>query len=197
MLAPLPHKTLVINTIGEPGSGKTTLSFWLCQALKKSGVAVEFVPELVKYECFDAQGRARVRSGRFDFRYLTLQDRLVRPLMGQVEVVVNDGSYELFYFYAKRRMAPEKLARFKERIDRLKQRLPRDTEHWFVMPRRNHPYESLGRNESEAEARVVREEMLACLTEDFGIQIMHVNDEADRLLLLESIVKRVAQIQRL
>ena len=117
MSSPLPHKTLVINTVGEPGSGKTTLSFWLAQALKKSGVRVEFVPELVKYECFDPQGQARVRSGKFDFRYLALQHRLLRPLLGRVEVVVNDGAYELFYFYAKRRMDPSSLQRFRKTIE--------------------------------------------------------------------------------
>ena len=195
MSSPLPHKTLVINTVGEPGSGKTTLSFWLAQSLKKSGVLVEFVPELVKYECFDPQGQARVRSGKFDFRYLALQHRLLRPLLGRVEVVVNDGAYELFYFYAKRRMEPSSLQRFRQTIDELQRSLPSGSENWFVMPRRNHPYERVGRNESEDEAKIVRDQMTTCLADDFGVQVIPINDEADRILLLESILKRVGQLQ--
>lgn len=194
--SPPPYRTLVVNAVGEPGSGKTTLSFWLSQALKKSGVITEFVPEVVKYECFVPEGQARVRSGRFDHRYLTLQDRFLRPLAGRVEVIVNDGPYELFYFYAKRRMGDQALARFREHIDRLKSKLPPGLEHWFVMPRRAHAYETIGRNETEEEAMAVRKAMIRCLEDDFSYRPIRVADEGDRILLLEAIVKRVGELGR-
>ena len=192
----LPYRTLVVNAVGEPGSGKTTLSFWLSQALKKSGVVTEFVPEVVKYECFMPEGQARVRSGRFDHRYLTLQDRFLRPLAGRVEVIVNDGPYELFYFYARRRMGPEALGRFRAHIDELKGKLPQDLENWFVMPQRAHAYETIGRNETEEEAAAVRREMIHCLEAEFSHRPIHVADERDRLLLLEAIVRRVGELGR-
>ena len=185
------HRTLVVNTVGEPGSGKTTLSFWLSQALKRAGVLTEFVPEVVKYECFDPRGRARVTSGRFDHRYLAQQTRLLRPLLGNVEVVVNDGAFELSYFYAQRRMDPPAAALFRERIEMLRRQTQVGVDSWFVMPRREHPYESAGRNESEAQALQVREEMAQCLIDEFGVTIRPVGGDSDRAELADAIVAHV------
>jgi len=176
--------TLIVNTIGEPGSGKTTLSFWLSQALKKAGVATEFVPEVVKYECFDESGQARVRSGRFDYRYLATQARFLRPLMGKVEVVVNDGAYELFHFYAKNRMTPEASLRFRSKVDELRQQANLHCTQWFVMPQRNHRYDTLGRNENETEALALREAIRSCLTDDFSetVRLTPGDEEKEKLL---------------
>ena len=117
--SPLPFRTLVINTVGEPGCGKTTLSFWLCQALKHAGVVVEFVPEVVKYECFTQAGRDRVSGGRFDYRYLRQQARLFFSVAGQVQVLINDGAFELSLFYAQRRMTSDEFLAFKKKANLL------------------------------------------------------------------------------
>lgn len=192
-----PYQTLVINTVGEPGSGKTTLSFWLSQALKRAGVVTEFVPEVVKYECFEAAGRARVTSGRYDFRYLLQQNRLFRPLLGNVEVVINDGAFELSYFYGKRRIAPDRLASFRERIDELREQTRQQTETWFVMPKREHPYEPDGRNETEAQALEVRKELNRFLQDEFQVLARQVNNEQERQDLLEEILYRVRELREL
>lgn len=191
------YRTLVVNTVGEPGSGKTTLSFWLSQALKRAGVVTEFVPEVVKYECFDPAGRARVRSGRFDHRYLLQQTRLLLPLLGRVAVVVNDGAFELSYFYGQRRIAQERLADFRERIDGLRERTQACSDAWFVMPQREHPYEPDGRNETEAQAQALREDLRGFLHDQFAVQARQVHHEHDRLVLLDDILAHVrAQTER-
>lgn len=185
------YPTLVINTVGEPGSGKTTLSFWLSQALKKEGIVTEFVPEVVKYECFDAAGRSRVSSGKFDHRYLLRQTRLLRPLIGNVEVVVNDGAYEIFYFYARRRMDERSLENFQNRLMALRESVIGSSESWFVMPTRNHPYELVGRNEDEHQARAIRVEMMDCLAEKFGKTATTLLSDEDRESFLQKILDRV------
>lgn len=192
MRAP-PYPTLVINTVGEPGSGKTTLSFWLSQALKRAGVVTEFVPEVVKYECFDPAGRRRVTSGQFDFRYLMQQTRLFRPLLGNVEVVINDGAFELSYFYGQRRIAPARLPLFREAIDRLRAETREHTETWFVMPRREHAYETDGRNETETQAQAVRDDLIAFLDTEFNVGARLVAGDGDRQTLLEDILDRVRE----
>ena len=191
------YRTLIINTVGEPGSGKTTLSFWLSQALKRAGIVTEFVPEVVKYECFDPKGRARVTSGRFDFRYLTQQTRLIQPLLGNVEVIINDGAFELSYFYGHRRIASERVLGFRERIEALRKYSRRHTETWFVMPRREHPYEQDGRNESEAQALRLRQELSDFLQDEFDVQARPIESEAQRLVLLQDILTRVVDLRDL
>lgn len=190
-----PYQTLVINTVGEPGSGKTTLSFWLCQSLKRAGIVTEFVPEVVKYECFEAAGRARVTSGRYDFRYLRQQHRLFRPLLGNVEVVVNDGAFELSYFYGQRRIAPDRLPLFRQQVDDLREQTRRMTETWFVMPKRQHPYEPDGRNETEAQALEVRRELSRFLADEFQVAARQVDNPDQRDELLEDILNRVRELR--
>ena len=193
-----PFRTLVVNTIGEPGCGKTTLSFWLCQALKHAGVVVEFVPEVVKYECFTPQGRQRVASGRFDHRYLAQQNRLIRSVMGHVEVLINDGAYEMFPFYARRRMTPDDFARFNARIHTLVQEqktAPTFGGAIFVAPVRQHAYENHGRIENADEALSLRQDMLGYLNTEFGSTMLEVTTEDNRALLLKAIVDHVRALR--
>ena len=179
-------ETLVINMVGEPGCGKTTLSFWLSQALKRAGVVAEFVPEMVKYECFHEAGRARVVSGLFDNRYLKQQARLLTPLVGNVEVIINDGPFEIFYFYGRRRMTHQKAELFKQKVNTLIEGMP--AESIFVMPEREHPYEIEGRNETEEEALALRRGILSCLSDDFNRQVRIITRNSERERLLEDIV---------
>lgn len=188
--------TLILNTVGEPGSGKTTLSFWLSQALKKAGVVTEFVPEVVKYECFDPKGQARVRSGRFDHRYLALQSRFLRPLLGNVEVVINDGAYELFYFYAQYRMESAPLARFRSRVEELRAEADGKAEQWFVMPQRQYAYDQTGRNENEEQAQALRQAMVNCLGQGFGVQVRQAASEEDKQAVLEAVLDWVSQARQ-
>ena len=192
-----PYPTLVVNTVGEPGSGKTTLSFWLSQALKRAGIVTEFVPEVVKYDCFEPAGRARVTSGQFDFRYLMQQTRLFRPLLGNVEVVINDGAFELSYFYGQRRIAPHRLPLFRQRIDALREQTQRSTETWFVMPKRDHPYENDGRNETEAQALALRHNLEHFLSREFNVQARKLNNENERQDFLEDILSRVRELREI
>lgn len=186
--------TLMIQPVGEPGSGKTTLSFWLSQALKHENIRTEFVPEVVKYECFTPQGQSRVRSGRFDLRYLAQQARWVKPLLGQVEVLVNDGCFELFPFYAQRRMEPSALATLRRQVEVC--RTWPVTPAWFVMPERDHAYDTLGRNETEEEAAGLRQSMQEYLNQEYDVTPRLIRGPKERERLLRDIVDYVARARQ-
>lgn len=144
-------RTVVISPLGEPGSGKSTFSFWLVQALKMRGVRAEFVPEVIKYESYSPEAMARVVSGKYDFRLLARQHAFTKPLIGRTEVIVNDGCLPAFYYYSTLRMPPEPLARLRARLDHyMTEQQP--AEHRYVTPVRQHAYDHHGRRESEADS---------------------------------------------
>lgn len=178
-------KTLLINTIGEPGSGKSTLSFELLHKLKKIGIPVEYVPEVIKYDCFTDEGKQRIRSGHYDFKYLTLQRAMLEPLLGNISVVINDGCYENFLFYGKRRMSEKSFEKFKNQIENAQIYLNERAEPWYFMPTREHSYESAGRNENENESNLLRSEIL----KEMGhLNIHHVKNRDN---LVEHIVQKL------
>jgi len=182
------YNTLLIQPVGEPGSGKTTLSFWLSQALKHANIHSEFVPEVVKYECFTDDGKKRVKSGRFDHRYLSTQMRMVKPLIGKVEVLINDGCLELFPLYGKHRMSWDNWIKLRDRVLEYRKLF---SHSWFVIPERKGDYETQGRNETEEEASALRNEMLNYLKKDFNIIPINVSNEAERDMFFKEILNFV------
>ena len=183
--------TIAINPVGEPGCGKSTLSMWLCQGLKLRGVSTEFVPEVIKYETFNPQSIARVVSGRFDQRFLRRQHALALPLVGQVEVIVNDGSLESFLYYSQRRMPADRLSAMREQIERYRKQM-QPCEQRFVTVSRNHPYETTGRRQDEEEAISMRHDILDVLRQEFGVVPILLSTQEDRENYLTTIVNEVA-----
>lgn len=160
--------TLVISPVGEPGSGKSTFSFWLVHALKMRGVRAEFVPEVIKYDSYSPEAMARVVSGKFDSRLLAKQHAFTKPLIGQVEVIVNDGALPPFFYYSLLRVGPDRLPDLRAQLARyMAEQQPAD--HRYVTPVRNHAYDTNGRRQSEAESQSMRGHLLDTLHREFGI----------------------------
>lgn len=189
-MANLPFQTLMISPVGEPGCGKSTFSLWLCSELKQRGISAEFVPEVIKYDIYDPERRARAISGKVDGRILRLQHRLTKPLLGQVEVIVNDGALEPFYFYAAQRMTPVRLAAFREQLEGYR-REQGVVEQRFVAPVRDHAYEQVGRQQAEHEADEARRHLLKLLSDEFAIRPAPLYGPQDRTALLEVVTAAV------
>lgn len=181
---------LVINTVGEPGVGKSTLSFWLMHELKKAGIESEYVPEVVKYDCFTEDGRKRVVSGDYDERYFSLQKNLIEPMLGNVQVLVNDGCYENFSFYSKRKMTSGKQKKFQKKIDSANEELHKKAEVLFVMPSRGHTYEEFGRTHNEIESDSIRSEIINSIGKE---KIDFINNFEDKILFFEKIIRKLAE----
>lgn len=155
------EKTLVLNLVGEPGCGKSSFCFWLMNELKSRGLSAEYVPEVVKYECYTDAGKQRVQSGDYDIEYLDRQMDLLEPLIGNVDVVVNDGCYEAFKLYGKKRMEEGSYQYLERLVDESVQRLNERANVHYIMPTRNHAYETSGRVHNEEQSQVIRQELIA------------------------------------
>ena len=187
-----PFRTIVVSPVGEPGSGKSTLSMWLCHELKMRGIRAEFVPEVIKYESYTPAAMARVLSGRFDERLLRLQHKFTKPLVGKVEVICNDGALEPFYYYSLLRVAPERLPGLRAQLDRYVAETSA-CEHRFVSPVRNHAYDTVGRRQPEDESAAMRADLLAVLDREFSIQPKLLHTQEDRQAYLDALVEEVLQ----
>lgn len=181
--------TIVISPVGEPGAGKSTFSFWLAAALKLRGVSAEFVPEVIKYESYSPEAMARVVSGRFDSRLLRKQHALTQPLIGRVEVIVNDGALPPFYYYSLLRVAPERLPALRAQLDTYMGQ--QQAEHRYVIPERKHAYEDAGRRQSEAESAALRGDLLSVLDREFGIVPTVLGDWPVRERYVDDLVAEV------
>jgi hypothetical protein len=185
-------QTIVVSPIGEPGCGKSTFSLWLAHELKMRGINAEFVPEVIKYESYSDEARARVVSGLYDERLLRHQHRLTKPLVGKVEVIVNDGALEPFYYYSLLRVSPERLPGLRAMMDRYLDETSA-CEHRFVSPVRQHAYETAGRRQREDEAQAMREHLLGVLKQEFSITPTLLDGQQAREDYLDALVKDVMQ----
>jgi len=181
--------TIIISPIGEPGSGKSTFSFWLVQALKLRGVRAEFVPEVIKYRSYSPAAMAKVSSGNFDERLLRQQHSFTKPLIGQVEVIVNDGALPPFYYYSLQRVASERLPGLRAQLDRYL--AEQAGEHRYVTTVRHHAYDTHGRRQDETESQAMRAQLLGTLEREFGITPTVVGDSAWRERYADSLAQEV------
>lgn len=187
-------KTIVINPVGEPGSGKSTFSFWLTHELKMRGIRAEYVPEVIKYEFYSPEGIARVSSGAFDKRTLCRQHAMIQPLLGRVEVVINDGTLPSFYHYWSQRVPEDKLSVLRTLLDGYRQEQSL-AEHRYLAVSRNHAYEAHGRFEDEASTLAMRAGLMSTLANEFGIVPVPVGDQADREAYTDRLVKEVLSLR--
>ena len=87
--------TVLLNFLGSPGVGKTTLSAAVFAKLKSLGIETEYTPEYVKGWVYD--GRA---ISPFDQYYLFGQEVLRQSrLFNKVDVVISDSPVMLAAFY--------------------------------------------------------------------------------------------------
>lgn len=91
------NKTLVINLIGGPCSGKSTISAELFARLKKMGIKTELVPEWIKERIYDNHD-----SVINDQIFLFAQElHQLKNKIGKVDVIIHDGSLLLNINYDK------------------------------------------------------------------------------------------------
>lgn len=180
----------MISPVGEPGAGKSTFSFWLTHALKMRGVRAEFVPEVIKYESYSPEAMARVVSGRYDSRLLAKQHAFAKPLIGKVEVIVNDGALEPFFYYSLLRVGPDRLPSLRAQLKRYIDEQGA-AEHRYVTPVRQHAYDTNGRRQTEAESLGMRTHLLETLRHEFGIVPVELGDQAMREAYADALAQEV------
>ena len=148
-------KTTVINLIGSPGTGKSTIASELFAKMKWLGYDVELVSEYAK-ELVWEQRHETFKNELYIFA--KQQHRLFR-LQGKVKYIITDRPLLLSIFYNDkygnksenfRNMVLEEINKF-ENID--------------IFLNRTKPYVSKGRNQTEEESKEFSKEMLTLAEE--------------------------------
>ena len=90
-------ETLVINLIGGPCSGKSTVAAELFARLKKMGIHCELVSEYIKDRIYEEnQTMPKNQIAIFGMEHYNISNKL-----GKVEVIVHDGSFINNILYKK------------------------------------------------------------------------------------------------
>lgn len=142
-------KTVVVNAIGGPGSGKSTLSFGLVAALKARGHRAECVLEYAKELTYRRDWETLKRQDVVT----TEQDRRIRDLIGHVDFVIMDTSLPLGIIYAPEPYQEDWFARRAwELFD--------GYNNFTIFVRRVKAYQTYGRSQTEGEAQEIDKRIL-------------------------------------
>jgi nicotinamide riboside kinase len=91
------YQTLVINLIGGPCSGKSTIAAELFARLKKMGIHCELVSEYIKERIYEENKTMPVNQiAIFGMEHYSVSNKI-----GKVDVIVHDGSFINNIIYKK------------------------------------------------------------------------------------------------
>ncbi len=144
----------VVNLYAGPGCGKSTLAAALFATMKTAGINCELVTEVAKDLTWESA------KGRLAYPPLVFgeQSWKLERLVGQVDVVVTDSPLLLNSYYAwKCRFDDENWHAF---VRTHSARFPSTS---FLLERSSRPYNPAGRNETEAQARAIDQNLRAML----------------------------------
>lgn len=153
-------KTWVVNIIGGPGVGKTTISALVFAKLKISGLMAEYVQEyakrLVWTKDFDTLNNQHFVT--------KCQFELLDQINGHVDVIVTDGPLIHGIYYNK--FNKDNMSNVDKVEDLILECIHKFNNINIVLERGDHEYETEGRIQTEKEARDI---------DTILRHIMHVN----------------------
>ena len=166
----------IINLIGEPSAGKSTIAAELFAKMKKAGYNVELVTEYAKDMVWE--NRNEMFSHQ-DYIFAKQNRRLAR-LNGKVDYVITDAPLILSLYYLDKSNTPLSFAPFiKDVVSQY------DNDYFFI--KRTHKYESIGRYQTEEEAKIISKDLLNLLIENnVDFTILHSDEE-----VAEQILKKI------
>jgi len=145
----------VINLLGEPSAGKSTLALGLAYAMKKRGLNVELVTEYAK----DIVWEERTHVFEQQEYIFAKQSRKLYRLKGKVDYVITDSPLLLSLWYLKNSQTPPSFAPFiKDVISTY------DNTYYFL--NRKHDYDPVGRYQTEEQAKQISIEMKELMTDN-------------------------------
>ena len=172
-----PHHAKIINLIGGPGCGKTTVAAGIFYRLKLKGVNVEYVQEYAKKLVWlerwdDLNNQYSVSRKQYD---------VLKALDDKVDVIITDGPLVHGFYYVKyNKDNVSSKKKTKESIRRWVNEF--DNENYFL-DRGDYPYETEGRYQTEKEAKEVDEEIfLSLICEDIEIKRVISNSKTAKMI---------------
>ena len=149
--------TLIVNLFGEPGAGKSTAAAYIFSKLKMAGISADYVTEFAKDKVWENNEEV--------FKHQTYlfgkQHYKIARVCGKVDVIITDSPILLSAVYNTDPCLGEQ-------FNDLVARVFKSYSNLNILLYRTHPYEDNGRNESETEARKVREVLIATMKK-YGI----------------------------
>lgn len=136
--------TKIINIIGEPSAGKSTLALELTATLKRQGINAELVTEFAKDLVWDNNLEA-FNNQEYIFAE---QHKRIKRLVDKVDVIVTDSPLLLSTVYIENTDTCKSLIKFiEDTVDKY------DNDYYYL--KRNHPYQQIGRIHTEDEAKII------------------------------------------
>lgn len=167
----------VINFVGGPCSGKSTLGTGLFYQMKKDGYNVEFVHEWAKELTWDE----RKKCLQDQLSILGHQNNMVNRLSGKVDWVVTDSSIILGLMYA-----PEN---YYKTFPQMVLEVFNSYDNITIYVNRPDVYQSSGRNQNQEQAKLIDLKIKNMLKSN-NIDFMEVNYNIDVQDLLNLIKKQ-------
>lgn len=150
----------IINILGAPGSGKSTLSHGLMFEMKRKGYNVEYVNEYAKDLVWEERFNMLLDQQEYIFAQ---QHKKISRLKNKVDYVVTDSPLLLFLYYG-RNYGKE----FKDFVKFVNNQY----NNYYFYIERAHEYKSIGRTQTEKEANELNKDLLKILEEE-KIELKH------------------------
>ena len=151
-------KSIVINLMGGPGAGKSTIASMLFAKLKMQGVLCEYVTEYAK----DMVWENRYNILNDQLYILAKQFRKINRINGEVDVIITDSPLINSIYYNQ--IIKNKSQRINgTTLKRLIYELNSKFDNIYYFIERNHKYEQQGRYQSESESIKVSQNIKSML----------------------------------
>ena len=174
----MKNKLVVINVLGAPGTGKSTIASGLFHEMKMKHYSVELVTEYAKDLVWEKRHKTLV-----DQLYITAkQNHRIQRLVGEVEFVITDSPILLGLMYAPNG--------YYTKFHPLVWEVFNSYANINVFLNRVKPYVEKGRNQTEAESDAVSLEIEDMLTDN---NIKFTKFDADEKAI-GKIIKEVEKI---
>lgn len=171
--------TTVINLLGGPSSGKSTLAAELYAKMKHRGLKVEMVREVAKK--FAWKGH---QIGPFDqLAIIGEQIEEESLLFGKVDYIVTDSPVFLGGFYMKYNHSQDFMMKMVQDYYNFAE--SQNVEFFNIRLKRGKPYDPNGRFETEDQALAIDEALYWILHESSLMPIVYtnqINETADKIL---------------
>lgn len=167
--------TKVINLMGAPGTGKSTIASELFAKMKWQGYDVELVSEYAKELVWEE----RNETFKNELYLFSKQHHRMFRLLDKVEYIITDRPLILSLFYGN------KYGGITEGFNQIVKDEIERFENINIFLNRTKPYVIKGRNQSEEESNEFAVEMLKLLSENVDIHILAdcVQDETSNKIL--------------
>lgn len=169
--------TLIVNMYGAPSSGKSTTATGVFSALKLNGVNAEYVSEVAKDFTWEKRDLALACQPYVFGKQL----RNMFRLLDKVSVIITDSPMFLSAFYARKYQYDVVLTdKFVDFV--YEQSKKYDTGLNYLINRVK-PYNPIGRNQTEEEAKQIASEMKYML-KLFNIKFQDVDGNAETIKMI-------------